>query len=85
MLKSDFGKVEIKGTKTVIQAELAALINGLQTREVLSRKEIDEVVDFAFLSEKELDKKLEESLTKHKVIDDLIEKLHDMFNEENED
>lgn len=71
MLKSDFGKVEIKGMKALIMAELSTLIFGLRETKTLTDEEIKETINDGFKSKEELDKEHEQLMNKERTTEEI--------------
>ena len=70
MLKSNFGKVEIKGLKPLIMAELGSLIYALRNTTSLTDEEIKKVINDGFKSEDEIDKEYEQLMNKERTTEE---------------
>lgn len=71
MLKSNFGKVDIKGLKPLIMAELGSLIYGIRNTKSLTDEEIKKVINDAFKSEEEIDKEHEQLMNKERTTEEI--------------
>lgn len=71
MLKSDFGKIDIKGIKPLIIAELGSLIYALRTTTSLTDEELQKVINEAFMSEEELHKAYEKNMNKERSTEEV--------------
>lgn len=60
MIKCENGKVNVKGEKTEIKAELCSLINSLYSTKALTYNEVMELVILGLLSDKKLNNKIKE-------------------------
>lgn len=71
MIKSDFGTVEIRGSKPVIMAEFSCVVRALKNH--LSKDVIMECVNDCFKTDEEILKDSQE--VKEKLVKELFEKL----------
>lgn len=71
MLKSDFGKIDIKGLKPLIIAELGSLIYALRATKSLTDEELRKVINDAFKSEDEIDKEYEQLMNKERTTEEI--------------
>lgn len=72
-------KVEIRGYKGEIQAELASLFHGLIERKVVNKAEIQECLELATMSEEELTEKIQEKQEKfRKMVDEILKNGFDL-------
>ncbi len=85
MLKADCSKVEIKGGKIDLMAELSVLIRNLVRCGAFDEEDINECVELALLSEKDLNERFqnvkEEASIKLKELDEFREFLEDLLND----
>lgn len=56
MIKSDFGKVEVKGNKILIMTEVSALLHSLRKTKTLTKEELIKIIKDSFRSEEEIEK-----------------------------
>ena len=71
MLKSDFGKIEIRGLKPLIMAELGSLIYALRNTTSLTDEEIKKVINDGFKSEDEINKEKEQLMNKERTTEEV--------------
>lgn len=71
MLKSDFGKVDIKGIKPLIMAELGSLIYALRRQTNLTDEELRKAINDGFMNEKELDNLQEKIMNKERTTEEV--------------
>lgn len=69
MIKVNEGKIDLKGNKLLIRAELTTLIHALFNSEILTKEEIKKDVEQGLMTEKELENKLDSK------IDELLKAL----------
>lgn len=62
MIKSDFGKVEVKGDKILIMTEVSSLLRVLQAAKILTKEELIKSIEKAFESDEEIEKNANEIL-----------------------
>lgn len=77
MLKSDFGKVEIKGITPLLMAELSTIIFALR-QNILTDEQIKEAIEDGFKSQEQMDATKEKLMNKErsvKEVQDLIRKI----------
>ena len=89
MIKSSLGEVTLKGTSTLIQAELATVLNTLYEKKILTEEQLHETVTYGCHPKKpttnltpEEEKKYDEVLGK---LIDVLKILDDIDTETKED
>lgn len=60
MIKSDFGKITIKGNTPLLMAEFSSLINGLIKEGIFSKEQIEELVKKGMKTKEEINKEFYE-------------------------
>lgn len=75
MIKCDMGKLEIRGGKRLVAAELKTILAAVRQEKFFSEKEIDEIIEESKLSEEELQKRALEHLQKLGNMVDLLSKV----------
>lgn len=71
MLKSNFGKVEIKGIEPLIMAELVVLIQTLRSTKSLTDEQLEKAINDGFKSQTEMDKEYEQLMSKERTTEEV--------------